>query len=179
MITLGQDIRLGKRAFVFLCLEKSKIPSIALLITVVVVLLKDMLPSEIQADVSLVISFCVVATLFLFLVTFVAGWFEYFGYSFAIGEFDIRVKRGIIKRRETSIPFRNIQNINIERNYSHQMFGLSKIILDTAANEEEEFEKGMSEAVIEAVDKEVAEELRDILHRKIGVQIVRPETPIA
>ncbi len=179
MISQGVDIRLGKRAFIFLCLEKSRIPGVVLLLTAIFVLIKDMLPVESQPIAGTITTFLMIATVLVFFIAFLVGAFEYYGYSFALGEYDIRVKRGLINRRETSIPFRNIQNINIERTYSHQMFGLSRIILDTAAHEEEESEKGMSEAVIEAVDKKLGEELRDILHQKIGVQIVRPETPLA
>ncbi len=170
-------MRLGKRAFIILCLEKSKIPGISLLILIVFALLKDMMPVSAQPIITSIIYFLTLATVFLFIVVFIIGWFDYHDYTIVFEEYDVRVKRGLVRKRETSIPYRQIQNINIERDTTHQMFGLSKVILDTAGHEDGKAEKGMSEVVIEAIDKKLAEEVRDMLQKKIGVQIVRPETP--
>ncbi len=175
MINFGQETHLGKRAFIILCLEKSKIPGISALITVIFVLLKDMLPSSMLSIISSIITILVIITVLAFAVAFVVGWLDYHDYSFVFEEYDVRLKRGLIKKRETSIPYRQIQNINIERDTTHQMFGLSKVIIETAGRDETDAERGMSEVVIEAMDKKLAEEMRDMLQKKIGVQVVRPE----
>jgi membrane protein YdbS with pleckstrin-like domain len=175
MIIKGQETHLGKKAFAILCLEKSEIPGIFLVVTVAVLLFRDVLPVSVQPIVSSIISFLILATVVLFAVSFLVGWFDYAKYSFTFEEYDIRMKRGLIKKKETSIPYRNIQDVNIERSPTYQILGLSKVVLTTAGHEEVG-EKGMSEVVIEAMDKKLAEEMRDMLQEKIGVQVTRPET---
>lgn len=176
MITKGQETHLGKRAFIILCLEKSKIPGIALIITVFVMLFRDVLPLSAQPVVSSIVSFLILITVVLFVITFIIGWLDYSKYSFTFEEYDLRMKRGLIKKRETSIPYKQIQDINIERDPTFQLLGLSKIVMTTAGHEDAG-EEGFSEVTIEAIDKELAEEMRDMLQEKIGVQITRPETP--
>ena len=176
MIIKGQETHLGKRAFVVLCLEKSKIPGIALIITVFVMLFRDVLPLSAQPTISSIVSFLILMTIVLFVVTFIVGWLDYSKYSFTFEEYDLRMKRGLIKKRETSIPYKQIQDINIERNPTFQLLGLSKIVMTTAGHEDAG-QEGFSEVVIEAIDKELAGEMRDMLQEKIGVQITRPETP--
>jgi len=175
MITKGQEIHLGKRAFIILCLERSKIPGISLVITVAVLLFRDILPASAQSVVSSIVLFLVLATIILFAISFTVGWLDYARYSFTFEEYDLRMKRGLIKKKETSIPYRQIQDINIERDPTYQLLGLSKIVFSTAGHEDVG-QEGMSEVVIEAMDKKLAEEMRDMLQREIGVQITRPET---
>ena len=178
MITEGKETHLGKRAFIILCLEKSKIPGILLLITVFVSLFGDMLPLSMQAFVSSSIVYLTLATIIAFGVVFISEGFEYHNYTFLFEEFDIRMKKGIVSKKETSISYRQIQNVNIERNPTYQILGLSRLILETAGREDKG-EEGTSQVVIEAIDKKLAEEMRTLLLKKIGVQIVRPETPTA
>ena len=175
MITQGQEHHLGKRAFVILCLEKSKIPGIMLIITVALMLFRDVLPTSTQPAVSMILGYLILLTVLTFLIAFIAGWIDYAEYSFNFEEYDIRMKRGLIKKKETSIPYRQIQDVNIERDPTFQLLGLSRLIITTAGHEETG-EKGMSEVVVEAMDKKLAEEMRNMLQQKIGVQITRPET---
>jgi membrane protein YdbS with pleckstrin-like domain len=176
MITQGQQHHLGKRAFIILCLEKSKIPGIALIITVAIMLFRDVFPASAQPTVSLILGYLILLTILSFLIAFIVGWVDYAEYSFTFEEYDIRMKRGLVQKKETSIPYRQIQDVNIERNPTYQLLGLSRLIITTAGHEETG-EKGMSEVVIEAMDKKLAEELRNMLQQKIGVQVTRPETP--
>lgn len=176
MIVEGKETHLGKRAFVILCLEKSKIPGTLLLFTVIAYLLKDMVSVSVQPIVSSSFLYLTLATVIAFGVVFATEGFEYHNYTFVFEEFDIRMKRGIVSKKETSISYRQIQNVNIERNPTYQLLGLSKLILETAGREDKG-EEGTSQVVIEAIDKKLAEGMRDMLLKKIGVQIVRPETP--
>jgi uncharacterized membrane protein YdbT with pleckstrin-like domain len=151
MITEGKETHLGKRAFIILCLEKSKIPGTILLITVLVALVQDMLPAIVQPFVSTATFYLTILTIIVFAIVFLMG---------------------------LCISYRQIQNVNIERNPTYQILGLSKLVLETAGREDKG-EEGTSEVVLEAVDKKLAEEMRDKIIKKIGVQIVRPETPNA
>ena len=99
---------------------------------------------------------------------------EYSNYSYTFEEFDLRMKRGILFRHIDSLPYRQIQDVNIDRSIVHQMFGMSKVTILTAGHEEKG-EKGETQVVLEPVDRDAAEEIRQILERKIGVQVVKTE----
>jgi membrane protein YdbS with pleckstrin-like domain len=175
MIEQGKETHLGKRAFVILCLEKSKIPGIFLVVTVAISLFRNIFPVSFQPQISTAVYFLTLITLGLFIIVFIVGWFDYSAYSFTLEEFDIRMKRGLIQKKEKSIPYRQIQNINIERNPTFQLLGLSRVILETAGHEETG-QEGSSQEVIEAIDKNIAGQLRDMLQNKIGIQIVRSDS---
>jgi len=115
-----------------------------------------------------------VISLILIIVGFIIGWLEYINYAYTLSEFDLRMRRGVLNRREISIPYRQIQDVDIDRNFANILLGLSRIVMQTAAHEEAD-EKGMTEVVLEPVDKAIALDLRDILERRIGVQVVEDE----
>ena len=154
--------------------EKIKWASISLVITFGLVLFKDVW-SHLYSKSSSIISFFFLLTIFLFVASFIRAWFDYVNYTFTFEEFGIKMKRGIMMKKENTIPYRQIQNVNIVRSPWHQLLGLSKLVMTTAGHEEEG-EKGLSEVSIEAVDKELAEEMRQNLESKIGVQVVRNES---
>jgi putative membrane protein len=157
-------------------LEKSKIPGIILLVTAFVMIFRDVLPISAQPVVSSVVFYLVLGTIVSFVMVFFIGWLDYSKYSFTFEEYDLRMKRGLVKKIETSISYRQIQDINIERNPTFQLLGLSKLVISTAGHEDAN-EEGFSEVTIDAISKTLAEEIRDTLQQKIGVQITRPETP--
>ncbi|MDE2037988.1 MAG: PH domain-containing protein [Patescibacteria group bacterium] len=101
----------------------------------------------------------------------IARW-EYRNYSFSFEEFDLKMRRGIVSRRIESVPYRQIQDVDIDRSLLHQALGLSKVTILTAGHEESG-EKGKAEVVLDPLDKDAAEEIRALLERKIGVQIVK------
>lgn len=189
MIEVGVEQRLGRKAFILLFSRKAIVAILFIIISLVLLGLSSSIikglalitsmggqatatsVGPISSGVSLIVSGCFLFGIFILLLSFVTTWIQYHNFSFDFGEFDLHLKRGIIDRKETSIPYRQIQDVNIERNFDHQLMGLAKVILTTAGHEENG-EQGMSEIVLEPIDKDMAQEIRTLLERKIGVQVV-------
>ncbi len=189
MIQTGVEQRLGRKAFLLLLGRKSAvallfiIASLALLVASSSIIkgLAILLSAGGQASaasvgpissfISYIVSGCFLIGLLLLILGFLTSWLEYRNFTFDFGEFDLHLSRGIINRRETAIPYRQIQDVNIQRNLDHQLMGLAKIIMRTASHEEAG-ETGMNEIVLDPLDKDVAAEIRTLLERKVGIQVV-------
>ena len=89
-----------------------------------------------------------------------------------------KIKRGILNKTENAIPYRQIQNVDIERNFTFQMLGLSRLIILTAGHEDEKSQgKDEAEGVISAVDQKIASWLQTELLKRADVQKVTNATP--
>jgi putative membrane protein len=130
--------------------------------------------ASISSAVSSVILGLFLVSIMVILVSIIIALLEYRNYAFTFEEFDLKMRRGIFDRREVSLPYRQIQDVDIERDVSHQLLGLSKLVLMTAGHEEAG-EHEMAEVLLEPLDKEAAEEIRAMLQRKIGIQVVETE----
>ena len=90
-----------------------------------------------------------------------------------MAEDSFKIRRGILNKTENAIPYRQIQNVDIERNFTFQMLGLSRLIILTAGHEDINI-KGSDEAegIIPAMDKELAEWLQTELLKRADIQKV-------
>lgn len=110
----------------------------------------------------------------LFIIGYVSAYFEYKNYSFTLEEYSLKVRKGIMSKEEISVPYRQIQDVNIERSFIYQIFGVSRLVFITAGREEPDIHEE-TEAVLDPLEKNVAEEVREELLRHIGVQKVENE----
>jgi putative membrane protein len=106
-----------------------------------------------------------------FFLGFLVAWLVYYFYTFTMEEFDLRLKRGVLHREEISIPYRQMQNVNIVRSLFYQIIGVSKLYIDSAGHEEPGA-PDESEIILKPIEKEVAEQIRSLLEHRIGVQMV-------
>jgi len=188
MIQTDVPQRLGRKAFFLLFGRRAAIAILFIIVSLVLLAVSGSIikglaialssgqstattVGPISSFISFIVSGCFLIGIFLFLIGFVISWLEYRNFTFDFGEFDLHLSRGIIDKRETSIPYRQIQDVNIERNFDHQLMGMAKIVMTTAGHEESG-ETGMSEIALDPLDKDVATEIRALLERKIGVQVV-------
>ncbi len=81
---------------------------------------------------------------------------DYFRFFFHIKDDELRVQKGILTKKNLSIPFDRIQTVNLEQNLIHQMFNVVKVVVDTAGSVQNEFE-------FEALKKDKAEALRNLI----------------
>ncbi|MCX6722613.1 MAG: PH domain-containing protein, partial [Candidatus Staskawiczbacteria bacterium] len=101
----------------------------------------------------------------------------YTNYVFLMTENYFKIKRGIFSKTENAIPYRQIQNIDIERSFIFQLLGLSRLVILTAGHEDEK-PKGASigfdesEGIIPAIDQKLAEMLQTELLKRADVQRV-------
>ena len=83
-------------------------------------------------------------------------------FSYSLRENDLTVKRGVLFRRISTIPYSRIQHVDTHQGPLEQLFGLGQLHLFTAS--------GMSaDGSIPGFDFELAEQLRDVLADKAGL----------
>jgi len=114
----------------------------------------------------------------VFLITFLVAWLIYTNYRFYLGDNSLKIKRGIFEKEELAIPYRQIQDVDIERDLSFQMMGLSRLIILTAGHEDEKPRDDESEGVLPAMDRKLAEWLQTELLKRANVQKVVEEKTI-
>jgi uncharacterized membrane protein YdbT with pleckstrin-like domain len=122
----------------------------------------------------------------LFIVFFILGffiaWLIYINYKFCLGEDSLKIKRGILNKEEIAIPYRQIQDVDLVRDFSFLILGLSRIIILTAGHEDhhpDDEEDARSVGLLPALDKDLAEWLQAQLLKRTNVQKVTMQAPDA
>ena len=111
---------------------------------------------------------CIVVLVILF-----AAWLEYANFKFCLGEDSLKIKKGILSKEEVAIPYRQIQDVDIERNLSYRIWAVSRLVILTAGYEEEKkSDADESEGILPAIDKDLAEWLQAELLKRANVQKV-------
>lgn len=117
------------------------------------------------------LGFCVITFLFALLVS----WLLYANYTFLLGDDALKIKRGIFMRKEVAIPYRQIQDVDIEQDFSYRMLGVSRLVILTAGHEDEKGASDEAEGVLPAIDSALAERLQAELLKRANVQTVVEE----
>lgn len=73
------------------------------------------------------------AVVFLFLSFFSNAWLKYFGQYYELEPDSLKVVEGILEQRESYIPYANIENVDIKITVAEQIWGLSDVMVYTAA----------------------------------------------
>ncbi len=102
---------------------------------------------------------------------FVNLW-RYFGTHIMLDDFAFRINRGIISKDEISIPYRQIQDVDIDESILGKLVGIGKIIVLTAATTDGKHGEE-SEVVLDIIDIGTARELQKTLLEKSAVQLVK------
>jgi uncharacterized membrane protein YdbT with pleckstrin-like domain len=175
---------LGKKTLAIFVLQRVQAAFIFLVISIVLFVLQgqSFLAKIPTGSTSLNISgwvglgALVILGLFIifFLIGFLVAWLDYTNYKFALGEDSLKIKRGVLNKEEVAIPYRQIQDVDIDRDLSFLMLGLSRIVILTAGHEDEpkDEESGESEGMLPAIDKDLAEWLQAELLKRANIQKV-------
>jgi len=121
---------------------------------------------------------CLVLFAIFFLLAFFISWLIYINFKFALGDNSLKIKRGILNKEEVAIPYRQIQDVDIDRDIGFQLMGLSRIVILTAGHEDstvngdETGGGGDSEGYLPALDKDLAEWLQAELLKRANIQKV-------
>ena len=193
MIPIGQEQRLGHKVFFLLALRRISLGIIFIILALALAIFSNYIlgaslkfaiaagisKANTASMLSMVLMYMNIIIFFLgvficFLGILVA-YFEYRNHTFRFDEFDFIMKEGILNKKENSIPYRQIQDVDIERPFNYLVLGLSRLVLKTGGTEEKG-KNEMTEINIEPVDKGMAEEIQEMLERKIGVQVVETDT---
>jgi putative membrane protein len=175
---------LGKKTFWIFLLERAHAAFILLLLTIALFILGQQsflattpitnLPSYTMMAAWI----CLALFVFFFLVTLLIAWLIYKNYKFCLGDDSLKIKRGILNKEEVAIPYRQIQDVDIRRDLSFQMIGLSRIVIITAGHDEDEKPGDEdTEGILPALDKDLAEWLQAELLKRANVQKVTEENP--
>ncbi|MBK9256449.1 MAG: PH domain-containing protein [Saprospiraceae bacterium] len=84
---------------------------------------------------------------------------NFFRTYFVVEDDELIIYSGVFNRKKTTIPFEKIQTINFEQNIIHRFFDVTRLKIDTAGTDKNEFE-------FQALDLQKASALRDILLSK-------------
>jgi uncharacterized membrane protein YdbT with pleckstrin-like domain len=122
---------------------------------------------------------CALAFVVVLGLTLLITWFVYSRYKYCLGDNSLKIKRGLLNKEEVSIPYRQIQDVDIKRDLSFQIMGLSRILILTAGHEDERPEGDESEGILPALDSALAEWMQAELLKRANVQkvITEPATP--
>jgi uncharacterized membrane protein YdbT with pleckstrin-like domain len=172
MIPENTDEHLGKKAFILFALEKMKWVFVLIAVTIFLSIVRDATRAR---ELVGIVSFLSKVSWLSLIFGSLWAWVLYKNFTFRLEEYGIKMKSGVIQKREVMIPYRQIQSIDIVRSLPHQMLGLSKLIMLTAGHEDLP-EKHLTEVVLEPIDSVLATNMRDALQHKIGVQVVKSET---
>lgn len=118
---------------------------------------------------------CLALFFIVFIITYFVAWLIYANYRFFLGADSLKIKRGILNKEEVAIPYRQIQDVDIERDLTFQMMGLSRLMILTAGHEDVGVSgKGDddSEGVLPAMDRALAEWMQAELLKRANVQKV-------
>ena len=147
---------------------------ILLLISIAAFLLRNVI------GVSQYINQVVLWSLVLFIVfivyAFFVGWLVYINYTFALEDDAFKIRRGVLSKKETAIPYRQIRDVNIERSISQQIYGVSKLVILTVG--EESLSSSVSESVlpvVDNIDKNLAVIFQAELLKRANVQKISQE----
>ena len=110
-----------------------------------------------------------------FLLVLIVSWLIYENYKFALGEDALKIKRGVFTREEIAIPYRQIQDVDIEQDFYYRIIGVSRLVILTAGHEDEKTAKDETEGVLPAIDSALAERLQSQLLTRANVQTVVEE----
>lgn len=169
---------LGSKTFIIFLSDKTRISLIFLFITIgLSILAKSGVFTNISGqNFSPLINFAALASLAVFVIAFALAffiaWLEYANYKFFLDEDSLKIKRGVLSKEEIAIPYRQIQNVDIERNFYYQMMGLSRLVILTAGYDADKPEEDESEGILPALDKNLAEWVRGELLKRTSVQKV-------
>ena len=121
----------------------------------------DRLPAEIAPVRALLTYYLTASILFgpLFFVAAIAGWFRYHTLRYDIDDEGITMRWGILFRREISLTYARIQDIQLSSNVLERWLGLAKIQLQTASG------SSSAEMTIEGVPDVGA--MRDFLYSRM------------
>jgi len=191
MISLNTEQHLGLKAFILLLIRRTLVVYILIIIIIVAVSAHSMIISSISSTLktagqtiysdssiasgfSQVIVILFFVTLILFTLGLIISLLEYKNYAFTLEEFDLKMRKGIFDRKEISISYRQIQDVNLEQSLGYQILGLSKLTIITAGHEEADEHESV-EIILEPINEDVAVEIRSKLQREIGVQVIESE----
>lgn len=93
---------------------------------------------------------------FLLTLSFVWSFLVWRNYSYWLDKDTLRIKQGVIRKKNRRIPKKRVQNVDVTRNIIQRVLGISQVKLETAGG-------GKTEAALSYLEFDKAKELREDL----------------
>jgi putative membrane protein len=177
---------MGKKTFWLFLLQRVHAAFILLLLTIALFVLSQqtflakLSIANLMSYTMMAAWICLALFVVVFAVTLLIVWLIYKNYKFCLGDDSLKIKRGILNKEEVAIPYRQIQDVDLRRDLTFQMIGLSQIVILTAGHDEDEKPgDDDTEGILPALDKDLAEWLQAELLKRANVQKVTEEVPSA
>lgn len=115
----------------------------------------------------------------VFIVTLALGlglaFFRYYTFRYRMEDNGVSFRRGIFSNEETSMPFKQIQNVDIDQSILYRILGMANVIIMTAGQEDKDTTPAIhSEVEIPALSFSEAERIQQFLLNRSNIQEVIP-----
>ncbi|HEU0080978.1 MAG TPA: PH domain-containing protein [Candidatus Paceibacterota bacterium] len=164
----------GRKAYWLFLSKWLEVPTAFLIAAVGLSLLgrSSYVPPEYKAYVSWGSLACLAIVIVSALVCAVASRLVFGAQRFALSGDAFKLRQGVLRRHEVAIPYRQIQNVDIERTLYQQILGVSKLVVETAGEDDESTPVREGGAVLQDIDKDLAATLQEELIRRADIQRV-------
>ena len=102
-----------------------------------------------------------ILSVFLIILGIFLSWLHYISCNFILGDNNLTIIHGILNKKEVSIPYRQIENINIEQSFNFKLMGICKLKIETAGNNS--INGGKPEGYFDVIDFKIAQKIRDFI----------------
>jgi uncharacterized membrane protein YdbT with pleckstrin-like domain len=134
--------------------------------------------TTVAAIVRIVAGILPIAILIAIVVALVLAYGWYYSFRYKIEDNDISFENGLIDIQEISVPFRQIQNVDIEQSVLYRIFSLANLVILTAGHEDPMHgKKNESEILMQALNVQEARRLQQYLLDRANVQKVVTVSP--
>ena len=189
MIQPGQKHHLGDKALYFMLLQNVSPAIFLFFVAFIIVIAQNTLSQGLSNTGDVLGQFPFLAgnlaslipsivLIIIFLAIILAGvgaliaLLQYRFFTLTLEEFDLRLRKGIFNIQEITIPYRQMQNVDVVRNVLYRIFGISKLVIMSAGHDEDPTDEAVNNTVFNPIDHNLAEEIRAVLERRIGIQVI-------
>lgn len=164
---------LGWRVYLLFLLQKSQwfiinLLAVIILVTIIrTINLPETIPTAAPVYTFLVLVGALPITLLFGLLV---AWIKYLAYEFCLDENSLKLRTGIIGVHIDAIPYRQMQDIDIERDALFRLFGISRLMILTAGTEDQGDPKNEAKGIIPALDKVIALQLQEELLKRANIE---------
>ncbi|MEN9621858.1 MAG: hypothetical protein RLZZ67_292 [Candidatus Parcubacteria bacterium] len=164
----------GKKAYLIFVSKWLETPTVFLVFAIIISLLRrsSFVEPQYQRIVAIGSLTCFVVSILGLIICLLVARFAYRSQGFSISADALKIRQGIFTKQEIAIPYRQIQNVTIERTFSQQLMGVSKLVIVTAGSDDAVTVQNESKGILETIDKDLALALQEELLRRADIQKV-------
>ena len=177
---MNTNQKLGIKVFYYYLSKRVTIGIFLLVISFIISSMKGAVVTKMDLLIPLTVSLTIVgylvsglfiASTLLILFGIVMSFINYISCEYTLDENSISIRRGIFNKKEVFIPYRQIENINIDQTFNFKMMGVSKLTIETAGSDSNN--GGDPEGVFDVIDSKVANSIRETILQRTNTEVVK------